>query len=184
MKKIFDSYLKITSLSSLIFIILGLLLIINPIEIIELISDILGVICVAFGVFETIYYTKTTSHSSLVFGIFALVAGIILLTNSKIFASIIPIIIGLAIIIQSVQKLEIAVSFKEQNISEWVYMFVSAAIMLIFGITFVANPITGAVITTQIIGILILAYSVMSILNNYMFRRKFKEINKVIDEIK
>lgn len=183
MKKIFDNYIKITSLSSIVFIILGLLLIINPKEIIDLISDIVGVICMAFGVFEIIYYSKTTNHSSLVIGIFSLVAGVILLANPNIFASIIPIIIGLAIIIQSVQKLEMAVSFKEQKIKEWIYMFISAAIMLVFGIIFVANPITGAVITTQIIGILILVYSIMSITNNIMFRKKFKEINKIIDQI-
>lgn len=183
MKKIFDNYIKITSLSSIVFLIFGILLVVNPEGIITLVSDIFGIIGIAFGMFELIYYTKTTSRPTLVVGLFSLIAGIILILNTKIFASIIPIIIGLAIIIQSVQKIEIAVSFKEQKINEWSYMFISAAIMLVFGIIFVVNPIIGAIITTQIIGILIIIYSLMSITNNIIFTKKFKEINKVIDAV-
>ncbi len=182
MKNIFSNYFKMSILASVIFFIFGLLLFFDPESIIVSISVVIGIIGIIFGVFEIMLYTKTNSHTSLVSGLFSLIAGLVLILNTNILATIIPMIIGIAMLFQGIKKLEIAVSFKEQNISNWSYMLVASILSILCGILFVVNPILGAVVTTQIIGIIIMIYAVMSIIDNIAFKDKFDRITKVIDE--
>ena len=184
MKEIFSNYFKMSYVVSTIFLLLGILLCVDPNGIISTISIFIGIIILVFGIFEIILYVGTLSHTSLVVGIISFTAGIIFLLNKNILASLIPVIIGIAMVIQGVKKLEISATCKSQNISSWPYMFIAAVVTMIFGIVFIINPMMGAVITTQIIGLLIVIYSFTSIIDNIIFKDKFEKISKIIDEIK
>lgn len=184
MKEIFSNYFKMSYIASIIFLLLGILLCIDPEGIIVTISIMIGTIALIFGVFEFILYLQTKTNTSLFSGVFSLMTGIVLLLNTNLLAIIVPVIIGIAMIIHGVKKLEIAAAFREQDISSWPYMFVVALLTLICGIIFVINPVIGAIITTQIVGIMIIIYSVATIVDNIIFRDKFKKISKIIEEVK
>lgn len=184
MLDIFNNYIKMTILSSILYLIFGLLLFFNPEGVIVSISIVIGVLGIIFGTFELILYYKTHSHAALVSGLFALIAGIVLVTNTNILATIIPMLMGIALILQGVKKLEIAALFKEQNSSNWTYMFIAAALTLICGLILFINPILGAIIAIKYIGLLVSIYAVISIADSFIFKDKIKQVNKVIDEIK
>lgn len=184
MKEIFSNYFKMSYVISTIFLLLGILLCFDPEGIIATISILIGVIILIFGIFEIGLYVGTLSHTSLVVGIFSFISGIVFLLNTNILATLIPVVIGIAMIIHGVKKLEIASVFKEQNLSNWTHMFIAAIATLVCGIVFIINPIMGAIITTQIVGLLIVIYSITTIVDNIIFKEKFKKITKIIDEIK
>lgn len=184
MRDIFNNYFKITFASSIIYLIFGLLLFFNPSGVIVTISLIVGAISMIFGVFEIILYTKTNSHGALVVGAFSFVSGLILCLNTNILATIIPMIIGVALIMQGVKKLEFAASFKEKNHTDWAYMFIAATITILVGIILFVNPILGAVITTQIVGAFIALYAIIDIIDNSVIKKKYDRVIKVIDEVK
>ena len=184
MRDIFNNYFKISFASSILYLLFGLLLFFNPGGVIVTISVIIGAISMIFGVFEIIMYTKTNSNTALVTGAFTFVAGLILCLNTNILATIIPMIIGVALIMQGVKKLELAASFKEKNHSNWSYMFVAASLTIIVGIILFINPILGAVITTQIVGAFISAYAIIDIIDNVVIKKKYDDVIKVIDEVK
>lgn len=184
MRDIFNNYFKITFASSILYLIFGLLLFFNPGGVIVTISVIIGAISMIFGVFEIIMYTKTNSNVALITGAFTFVAGLILCLNTNILATIIPMIIGVALLMQGVKKLEIAASFKEKSHDNWLYMFIAATLTIIVGIILFINPILGAVITTQVVGAFISVYAIIDIIDNMVIKKKYKEVIKVIDEVK
>ena len=181
MKDFIKNYFKLSILMSLIFLIFGILLFINPEGVIVTISVIIGIIGMIFGLFEIIFYFKSMSHTALISGVFSLIAGVVLVTNTNILATIIPMIIGIGMVLKGVKKLELAASFKEQNIDNWSYVLIGAILGLLCGIFFIANPIMGAVVTTQIIGLLIIIYAIISIIDNIIFNKNVKKIANIIE---
>ena len=184
MRDIFNNYFKISFASSILYLVFGLLLFFNPSGVIVTISVIIGAISMIFGIFEIIMYTKTNSRTALTLGAFSFVAGLILCLNTNILATIIPMIIGVALIMQGVKKLEFAASFKEKNNDSWLYLFIAAALTIIVGIILFINPILGAVVTTQIVGAFIAIYAIIDVIDNAVIKKKYDNVIKVIDEVK
>lgn len=182
MKEIFSSYFKISLLMNIIFLIFGFLLFFDPEGVIVSISIIIGILAIIFGIFEIMIYAKTNNHLALISGLFSGVAGIVLILNTNVLAVIIPIIIGFAMIIQGVKKLDLAASFKKHDISNWYYMFILATLNLLCGILFIVNPIFGAIVTTKVIGIIIIVYAISSIIDGFVFKDKIKTVTKLIEE--
>ena len=176
MKNIFTSYFKISYLMSFIFLIFGLLLFINPESIIISISIIIGILAIIFGAFEMMIYFKTNINTSLISGLFSLIAGIVLILNTNILAIIIPVIIGFAMVMQGV-------TFKKENIKNYYYLFIMATLNILCGILFIVNPIMGALITTKIIGLVIIIYSIISIMDIFIFKKQIKQVSRVIDMV-
>ena len=183
MKNIFTSYFKISYLMSFIFLIFGLLLFINPESIIISISIIIGILAIIFGAFEMMIYFKTNINTSLISGLFSLIAGIVLILNTNILAIIIPVIIGFAMVMQGVKKLDMAATFKKENIKNYYYLFIMATLNILCGILFIVNPIMGALITTKIIGLVIIIYSIISIMDIFIFKKQIKQVSRVIDMV-
>lgn len=183
MKQLFSNFFRISISTSVIFCLFGLLLFFNPESFIVAISIILGIIAIVYGVFEIVLYTKNkdVNQSDLMVGIVALAGGIILIIRTDILATIIPIIIGISLIILGVKKIQLAFDFKKNNINNWLYMFIMALITFGCGAILVINPIKGAFVATQVVGIIIIIYSVIDIVDSLMFKKSVEEVVKVID---
>ena len=184
MKNVLNDYFKISSLFSIILFIFGLLLFINPGGVIVTISIIIGALAVVFGIYQFILYSKTKLNITLTSGVFASLAGIILITNTNILATIIPMIVGIGLILEGIKKIEVAKELKQNSIDN--YMFIKAIMTLLVGIIFVINPIFGAIITTKIIGLVIIIYAILEIVDSIVIKNKVKKIDnfkdpKVID---
>lgn len=181
MKEIFFKYLNLSICSSLIFMIFGLLLFLSPESIIVTISCIIGLFLIIYGIFKLIsYYKNNINNFDLVFGLISIISGIMLISNTNILATIIPTIIGLYMIIIGVKKIEISLNVKNNNISGWSYLFLMALLSLSCGLFLIINPIKGAFIATKIIGLIIIIYSIISIIDSIFLKRNIKKISKVI----
>ena len=64
------------------------------------------------------------SSAGLLYGIFSVVAGLLILFNTKILATIIPILSGVWMIINSVNKIQIAMELRDNNIKSWLITFI------------------------------------------------------------
>ncbi len=184
MKEIFSRFFRISILTSIIFMIFGLLLFFNPEGIITLVSSMIGIFLILMGVCGMIMFFKDKVYyqNELIMGIFAILSGILLVTNTNIIATIIPIIIGISMIGLGAKKLEISFTFKDHQVTGWLYMLVMAILTLVFGIILIMNPIKGAFIATQAIGIIIVLYSILDIVDSIIFKNNLKKINKIIEQ--
>lgn len=183
MKKLFKSSIMM----SLVLMILGVLLIFHSEATIISISYIIGAILIAIGVLAILKYvknSKTPKNESLdiVYGIIAVILGIVVITHPTSIASFIPLVIGLGIIINSSTKLQYAFELKNKGNKIWKSTMIISIISTICGVVLLFNPFKGAVILTKIIGVLILLYAVLDIISTLSIRKNVVKIHSAIEE--
>lgn len=162
----------INMISSIIFLILGLLLVFKTEGTINLISSIIGCILLINGGFSTIKYFKENDNKvNIIYGIVAILAGFILILNPTTIVSILPFVLGVYFTISGIIKFKYALDIKNYQRRTPVFMLIVSIMMMICGILFIINPFSGAVAITKTIGIYLIIYSVLDIINSITLRK-------------
>ena len=122
--KIMDKFFKSSILSSIALGILGALLIFQTEATIVSISYIIGAILVAIGAATMIGYIRNVNTANkneldIVYGIVTVVLGILIITNPKAIASIIPIVVAIIIIITSATKFQYSLELRKSKNDLW-----------------------------------------------------------------
>ncbi len=171
---------------SFIFIVVGLFLFIKPDTTISIISYVIGGALLFSGIFSVYRYFTAEGIGSvfnfdLVYGVLLIIAGAFLVIKPTALATLIPIILGIWIIINSVTKFQYALVLKRVKNEDWVYTALVSLLTLIWGIVLLWNPFKSALAITQIIGIFIIVYAVLDIIDNFIIRKNIKDILKIFD---
>lgn len=176
-----EKFLKKTGwsslLSSVIFAILGIILIANPEETVKVVSYILGGIFILTGIIRIINYIVTKGrydiyNDGMFFGIIAIVLGIVTICYSKQIGNIFRVLIGVWIVYSAIVRMDISFKLKALENKTWLYSLIIAIVMLICGIYIACNP--GAILVT--IGIVILIYSILDIIESIIFLKDIKKL--------
>lgn len=179
LKKLFG----VSLVTSLIFLIFGIFLVFRTEGTIQLIASCIGVILLINGGFSLIKYFKYGKEDhfnvELIYGIVAIIAGFILILNPKTVASILPFILGIYFIITGVTKLKYALEIREYKKENPVFMLILSILTIVCGVLFIVNPFGGAVAITQVIGIFMIVYSILDIVNYVGIRKDMKVIEDV-----
>ena len=178
MKKILKKSGTISIIESIIFAILGIILIINPEQTIKVISYILGGGLIIIGLYRIITYIKEKGKNDLfnyqlIYGVMIIVIGLIAIIYSSTIGTIFRLVIGLWIIYSSVVRASSALKLKTANSNIWIYTLIIAIAMLICGLYVVLNE--GTIIVT--IGILMVIYAVMDVIENAIFIKHVSDLN-------
>ena len=155
-------------LMAVINFILGLCLIIWPHTSAVTICFILGAILAIMGIVNTICYFRgdvfgLPVFSGLAFGILNLVLGLILLIHPGGAIALLPIIIGIVIIIDSVLRIQTAIDVKRAGVGGWWKILLFAALTTALGILLVVNPFAGAKALMILIGITLILDAIQNI---------------------
>lgn len=102
----------------------------------------------------------------------AAVIGIITIAYSETIGTIFRVIIGIWIIYSSLIRINLAMKLKAIDVKAWSYSLLLAVIMFVCGLFIAMN--SGSVIVT--IGIIIIVYSVIDIIEDIIFMKNVKEI--------
>ena len=163
---------KYDLLTSIVLLILGIILLFVPGGIITTIIRIFGIIILILGVLSVLSSSKNKKNNTdLVYGILIIILGIVFVSNPEVIASIIPFILGVWIIIKSLFKLQFISTLKTTS-TDYIKPLVINIITLILGITLAFNPFKGAETLVRIIGIFLIVYSGLDILDYYYTRPK------------
>lgn len=182
MKKFFRSSL----ISSITLLIIGILLILQSEITIITISYIIGTLLIALGAIAIIKFIKNINNIAredldIVYGTVTIILGVIVIYNPEAIASIIPIIIGIGIIISSATKLQYAIELKDNLNGQWKTTLIFSIVSAICGVVLICNPFKGAVIIMQIIGGVIVAYSILDIISTITIKKNVSAIHQAID---
>lgn len=186
MNNIMSKLLKSSLFSSIGLVILGLLLFFQSEATIVSISYVVGGILVAIGAIALINYVKNANQNiknelDIIYGVGMVILGIIVITNPKAIASIIPFILGVLIIINSSAKLQYSFELKKEKNVLWTSTMILSLITLLCGILLIFNPFSGAEFITKVVGILLFIYGVMDITSTLRIRKTLKEFQKALD---
>lgn len=184
------TFFKSSICASIILMILGLLLIFQSEVTITTISYIIGAVLIALGVLALIRFIKSAKNITemnfnldIIYGLVTVILGIVIITNPKAIASILPIVLGIAIVINSASKLQYAFILKNDNNDMWKTTMIIAIVSAICGVILLFNPFAGAVLIMKIVGIFIVVYSVLDIVSTVIIKKNVDEFKTVIDSV-
>lgn len=164
-------------ITSTVFAIIGVILIASPEATITIISTILGLTLIAFGGYKSIEYLKNKENSNsysydLAYGIIAIILGIVAMVYHQEIGTIFRILIGLWIIYSSVIRITLSLQLRSAKSKVWIYSLIIALIMLVCGIYTISNA--GTIVMA--VGIVILIYSILDIIEGVIFLNNLKKI--------
>lgn len=176
--KLFKRERWIDIIISSVLALIGIILMANPKNTLNVIAGILGTIVIIYGLYRLIiFFVKKETFdediiydNGLVIGIMSIICGLILFMYMGIIESILRIIIGVWIVYNGIIKLIEAKIFKDTKL--WPVLIISSSVTIVLGlyITFYA----GALIT--ILGGVILTYSIIDIVQTVIYNKKENKI--------
>ena len=189
MKKEINKNLNLITIGSIlldiIFIALGIFLVINP-ELSTRVSGVLiGIGLIVAGLYAIIKYVLNMDAAfiftfELIFGILSTIGGILVIANPLAIANFITIIIGLWFIVSAVIKGSIALQFKNYNEETWILNLVISLLTIVLGILLITNPFSAYIVLSTYVGIMIIMYSGMDIVEQLLFRKRAANIEKIL----
>ena len=184
LKKVFN----ISIISSLLLFLFGLVLAVNAEGFIKSITVAIGVVLLLIGVFPVIDYFRYRKEGlgasvGLISGIFSIVCGLMLLINEDLLMILIPVFIGVWMIINGINKIQVSFEIKDLGEKSWIITFIYSILIMVLGGYFIVNPISGATTVTSFIGIILCIYAVLDIIDCVIIKVKVKNFKKDLDKI-
>ncbi|MBQ9018758.1 MAG: DUF308 domain-containing protein [Bacilli bacterium] len=195
MNNLMNKFLKSSLWSSIGLVILGILLVFQSELTIVSISYVIGGILIAIGVIALIKYINNINKNiknelDIIYGIGTIILGIIVISNPKAIASIIPFVLGILMVISSATKIEYSIELKKANSNLWLSTLIVSIITLVCGILLIFNPFAGAEFIIKVIGIILLVYGILDIISTLRINKTIKELHpeniknkKIEDEV-
>ena len=160
----------VSILSSIIFLILGIILINHPEGTIKVVSYVLGGSLIIFGIIRLSTYFSTREDFSyydfnLMLGTLCFLAGLVIIVFGTAIASFFGIIIGIWIVLTAVNRINFAFKLKEEKIKYWYVSLIIALLVLTVGLYIIFAP----ELILMTLGSLLIAYSIMDIIQSIIF---------------
>lgn len=164
-------------LESLVVGVLGVLLLINPDGILKLIFYVVGIFLMIKGVYKIINYFAVRGkydfyNNDLLYGIIALVFGVIAVVLWEQLGKVIGIVVGAWMIYGALVRMNTAIKMHTAGVKEWFYVLILSMVMLALGIYMVIS--VNAVLA--VVGWVMIAAAVVGILDDIVFIRHLDEI--------
>ena len=162
---------------SVLFIVIGIILIKSPEQVLQIVSIIMGVAFLALGIIRIIKYlndkrANNELYFDMFFGLIAVITGLIVIFCTSAIEAIFRIIIGVWIIFSGCNRFALVKQLKEANLKEWIVSLVLAVLMILCGVYMIVTP--GTVVA--VIGGIIIAYSIINLIQSIMCIKNSKVI--------
>ena len=162
-------------ISSFIMFILGLLLFFKSAATLMSISYVIGGILIACGVLAILRFvtqnTDVFNQLNIIYGIVCILGGIFFIKEPEIIGSLMPVFLGITIIVSSSLKIQQALILRSFKSSYWLGSLITALLALICGVILLFNPFTGAVVITKVIGLFLIIYAILDIINTVLLKK-------------
>lgn len=179
-------YKKSFLLVSLCYIALGAVLLVYPALSIRAVCYVLGGITAIYGIVQLIAYFVNTDFGEVyrltfVSGVILIGAGVYVIAQPLVIAKILPVLIGLAIVLDSLIKLQNAIDLKRLGAQIWWVALILAAITATLGGLLLFYPFAGALLT-QFIGISLIVDGCVNLFSFSFLSIKLKKLRKMMRE--
>ena len=183
-KKI-NEYINLSIILSVLFMIVGVLLIVWPKASLDTFAYVIGTILIIYGIYsfiDSFSINPALCLFQMTNSILSFLLGICVFLNPSIFESILPIALGIFFIISGAFSSRISFIIKDIDNSYILSLFTSI-LMIICGVVLIINPGNTALVITTLIGIILIVYSVSAIVDMFVFKSRVKEIDKYFSKL-
>ena len=174
------------TLSAILCVVIGLVLIIWPGTSTQLVCMVLGSVLLLYGLVQLALYLFARERTlylqgMLVLGIIFSVLGVWILLKPEIVIATVPIIIGIIIVIHGIHNITQAVNLSRMNYGNWWVALLFGILTVVLGGVLIYNPFSVVNTVVRVIGAFLL-YDGLS--NMWILSRVFKtkrNVDKVVD---
>lgn len=164
---------------SVVEIVIGILLLINPVGFTSGIIVAFGIVMMLMGVGQIIKYFATEAEEAAEGGklargiLFAVLGGFCAFKSGWFIATfpVITILYGVLILVAGVSKLQKAVDMARVKQNYWFIALIGALLTLVFAILILANPFASTAVLWSFIGITLIVEAVMDVVT-FIFAKK------------
>ncbi len=173
----FEKFLKRTNWTdiviSMLFVILGGLLIIRPSETMSVISTFLGMVLFIMGLLKLVDYftSKDKEDYLLTFALVAVVLGVIVLACADVITGIFRVALGIWIIVSGIRNFQTSLVWKDVKSKLWTITVLCALLMIVAGIVILVST----TLAIRIVGITIVVYAILDIVARTIFIKKVQD---------
>lgn len=179
--------MKISFISNaIIYIVIGLIMIVFPGFVNDFFSTIIGILLLFIGVSQLASYSNKKSYvasanANLILGLIMTIFGMYVLLNPKFITSIIPVVAGIVILVNAINKVKQSLEFKNAKYDRWWINLISALVVGFFGFILISNPFSTIELLIRFLGLVLL---IDGIYNIVIINNCSKNIKKVIKTLK
>lgn len=153
---------------SVLFCLLGCLLLARPARLIPLAGRFLGACMIAFGAVKLVgYFSKDLFRLAfqydLAFGILLIALGVIVLAKPDATARFLCVIIGVSVLSDGLFKLQIAMDAKTFGIRRWWLILALALLSGALGVALILHPGEGAMALTALLGLTLISEGALNL---------------------
>lgn len=195
-----EKYIRKLGRNSIIFSIIlfafGLFMFVKPISTINILMMIFGGILVVDGLVHLVSYFSIKNEyrffsSELAQAIIYIILGFVLVCNFDKISALLPIILGIWIIVESIFKLQIALNIRDIYDSHWGMLLTMSIISGLLGMVILFNPFKSLAMFIMICGAIVMFVELISIFEDISIISRVgkaekleKEFEKKIEKIK
>ncbi|MCD8036881.1 MAG: DUF308 domain-containing protein [Clostridiales bacterium] len=154
-----------------IFVVVGICFLAWPEASLMTICYILGAITLAWGIVKVSGFIKNKDNArgflfqlNLVFGIFLIVVGALLLIFPKVIIAAIPIVVGIIITVDGLHKVKVGLDARSMGGEKWWLTEIVALITIIFGLCLILNPFESSNAMIFLLGFALLVDGLQNII--------------------
>lgn len=154
--------------TAVVCIVVGLALVIRPAESRNIICYILGAAALLYGIYRIAAYFlhydgAQEMRYGVAIGIGCALLGLFLLFKAQVVSEILGVIIGVAVIVDSVLRIQVAFDIRRMRGSQWLPLILSAACVLLIGTLLLFNPFTAVQTATIVAGVALIIDGALTI---------------------
>ena len=169
--------------AAIAYIILGLVLVIWPDITIKTLVYVTAAVLGVGGIVSIVRYIihspiKGEINSYLASGLVMLMVALFMYLREDLVVTIIPFVLGLAIVIDGFVKLQRSIDLARLHFEGWVLVLLMAAISIALGVVLLTRPIDTARVLTIVLGIGLIFSGVTGIVVNIFINSKLKNLAK------
>lgn len=144
-------------LTSLLYVVLGITILIMPNIMFRTLGYLIGAFLIVAGAVSMIGYLLRDAHQNyyrndFVYGLVEITIGIIVLYKIENIMELVPVILGILVVASGCRKLQDVIDMKRMEYGNWIVMLVLAAANVIFGVVLILDPIEAQLVLERLIG--------------------------------
>lgn len=186
MIKKLNSFINSSICISIMFIIIGIIMVIMPKMSLEILGVILSVILIINGVILMITDIKLNNNfipvDMLPASMLSILLGIMMLIYPNILSIIIPLMLGTWFIMTSIFKIRLTLYLSKIQNTPWLLLMLISILSIVCGFILILNPIDSSIAITLFIGIVIIVYAISDIINMIVLKRNLNKLTKYFKE--
>lgn len=145
MKKLFKQIKWDAIITSVLYIVLGVVALVAPVTMMTTLGYMIGILLILAGAVSMIGYLLREARQNYYrndfgYGLVGIAIGILVLYRVERIIDLVPVILGMLVVVSGCSKLQDVIDMKRMEYGNWVLMLFLAAVNVVFGVVLIANP--------------------------------------------